>query len=167
MRLLRLGIPFEVVDRQLRLTEDGKLYWKIGDRRGKEAGYGLKLPRAKMPRWRIHICGRVVPRAHLVFCLTRGRWPVMQLDHIDRNCLNDHPANLREVTDCESNRNRSGYSHRKEPLVSGVYYGRTRRTFRARIRVNKKLINIGSFATQELAEQAYQQARRRYFGEFA
>lgn len=167
MKLLRPPLSFDLVARHLRMMDDGRLYWKIGDRRGREAGYPFVGKPNMLPRWRIKVGGRIVPRAHLVFCLTRGRWPMSQIDHIDRNPSNDHPSNLREVTDRESNRNRSGKANRKDGLASGVTYGRTRKTFRARIRVDGQMINLGSFPTEPQASDAYQEARKRYFGEFA
>lgn len=39
--------------------------------------------------------------------------------------------------------------------------------FRARIRVNDKLINLGQFPTVEEASEAYMAAARHHFGDFA
>jgi HNH endonuclease len=51
-----------------------------------------------------------VPQSHVVWFLTRGRWPAegMQIDHIDDDPMNNAPSNLAEVTHAENQFKRRG-----------------------------------------------------------
>lgn len=53
----------------------------------------------------------------IVWCLTRGRWPVKALDHINGKRDDNRPENLREVTNSQNRRN----IWAKSKSASGVY----------------------------------------------
>ena len=77
----------------------------------------------------------------------------MQIDHIDRNGLNNQKSNLRIVTHQQNafNRNAKGYIFRKD-----------RQKFQAQIRLNGKLIYLGDFETELGAHAAYLEAKKIY-----
>jgi hypothetical protein len=87
------------------------------------------------------------------------------IDHIDHNGLNNQKSNLRICT-FENN-----YNARKLTIGSSKYKGVNKRekyiAFRARIRFNKKLIHLGYFKKEIEAAKAYNEAAKKYFGEYA
>ena len=58
---------------------------------------------------RIKIKGKNYKRYHLVWFLCKGEWPTTELDHEDRNSLNDKIDNLREVDHFLQQQNRDDY----------------------------------------------------------
>jgi len=115
--------------------------------------------------WHVSINGRKYKRSHLVYCMTTGRWPQEQIDHIDGNSLNDDPSNLREATHMQNMWNLKRRK-RRLALPMGVKLLASGR-YQARIRVNNKCLALGSFETSEMASAVYQSARKQHFGEFA
>lgn len=87
-----------------------------------------------------------------------------RVDHIDNNGLNCCRDNLRLATHAQNMGNQ-----RKSKNNTTGYKGVTkyRDKYRARIGFQGKDISLGSYPTAELAAVAYDQAAKRYFGEFA
>jgi len=104
-------------------------------------------------------------RAHrVIWAMHYGSWPERDLDHINCNKSDNRIVNLRL---CDNARNqwnvpaRDGSSAHK-----GV--GRHKGKWRARIRVGDgRRIELGAFATEEEAAEAYRSAALAYHGEFA
>lgn len=90
-------------------------------------------------------------------------------DHINRDGLDNRRINLRESTNAENCRNvgltKNNTTGYKGVINRSKYRGR--KIFRARIRVNYELIQIGDYLTAEEAARAYDEAAKKYFGEFA
>lgn len=87
------------------------------------------------------------------------------VDHISHNTLDNRKENLRVCTNAENCRNRKPLPKTYPEGVSKKT-GRSKR-YTARIGVNYKRITLGHFLTIEEASKAYQEAKLRYFGEFA
>lgn len=85
-------------------------------------------------------------------------------DHINGNLLDN--CRLRPVTHLENCRNTATYSMAIAG-AKGVYFGRNSVIPHAKITVNKKKINLGSFNTIREAALAYNAAATHHFGEFA
>lgn len=87
-------------------------------------------------------------------------------DHKDRNKLNNQKENLRFATKSQNSVN----SKLRSTNTTG-YRGLERiaklHKWRVRIRVNYKFIHVGYFLTRENAALAYNEAAKKYFGEFA
>lgn len=87
------------------------------------------------------------------------------VDHINQNKLDNRRDNLRLCSFADNLKNKPKYIN-NESGFKGVNK-RTESAFRARIRVNKELIRLGTFRTAEDAARAYDKAALFYFGAFA
>jgi hypothetical protein len=90
-----------------------------------------------------------------------------EIDHINRNRADCRLENLRLATVAQNQVNNSPKENKSgfRGVVKDNRPGRTR--YRAFIRANKKKIQIGSYKTKEEAAIAYDEAAKRYHGEFA
>lgn len=89
----------------------------------------------------------------------------MDVDHIDRNGLNNCRSNLRLATRSENCRNR-GPNAKNSLGVKGVYQNESGRSWCAKIRVHGKGYHLGSFSTPEAAHEAYARASSAMHGKF-
>lgn len=97
------------------------------------------------------ICSKAFLAHRLVFFLAHGYWPE-NVDHIDGVRTNNSLDNLRAVTrteNCHNRRTAKGYSFHKRQKKWNAY-----------IQVNNKLIQLGSFHTEEAARSAYIEAKK-------
>jgi HNH endonuclease len=88
--------------------------------------------------------------------------PRIKVDHRDGDGLNNQRGNLRIATSQQNSANhrtRSGRFHGVQLHSGGKW--------QAHIRVNRKLIHLGTFTDKVQAARAYDEAAREHFGEFA
>jgi hypothetical protein len=139
----------QLVRDSFELDEDtGKLYWKMvskyhNEKLGKEAGC-IVLSKGQS-RCVIHLRGKHIKRARIVYFLVNGKWPNPLVDHINRDTLDDRPENLREA-DYELN----NHNHSRKNISqfkSGLY----------RVRLGNKYIGSSRDLTE--AESLYDNAR--------
>jgi hypothetical protein len=90
----------------------------------------------------------------------------LPIDHRDHNGLNNQKSNLRIASPAENARH-ARISKRNSSGYKGVCFHKGQQKFNARIRVDRKLIQIGSFDRAVDAASAYNDAALQYFGEFA
>jgi hypothetical protein len=93
-------------------------------------------------------------------------------DHKDQNGLNNQKHNLRPCTRNQNAMNQCPRRGKKYSDYKGVhlkYYISKKKSTKwfSCIRVNNKLIHLGYFFTEIDAAKAYDEAARKYFGEFA
>lgn len=95
------------------LTED---QWKSFNKRkaGKPADSGI-YPTKGYRRVRMKFLRRTLAiSAHrVVFVIHHGHWPQFEIDHINRDRLDNRPANLRDVSHSENIRNRDPYTRQR------------------------------------------------------
>jgi len=88
------------------------------------------------------------------------------VDHKNHNGLDNRKSNLRVCTPAENARNRR-LAKKTASGYKGVRRNGSDNCWQARIRIGKKLRNIGCFATAEEAALAYDAKALELFGEYA
>jgi len=76
------------------------------------------------------------------------------VDHQDRNKQNNHPSNLRIVTNEQNSRNKTKAKNTSSNYV-GVSWYKPLNKWQSHICINKKLINLGYFLSEISAARAY------------
>lgn len=89
-----------------------------------------------------------------------------EVDHINRNSLDNRRENLRLVTLAQNRRNRSKHKLTKSQF-KGIVWDKQQNRWVARIKLNRKFIVLGRFATEIDAAHAYDEGARLYHGDFA
>lgn len=91
--------------------------------------------------------------------------PDEEIDHKDRDRLNNRRTNLRVVTHAQNVCNASRYSNNSSGF-KGVGWHKQRGMWTARIRVRGELLLLGYFDTAQAAAGAYAEASKRHHGEY-
>lgn len=91
----------------------------------------------------------------------RGR----EVDHIDRNRLNNRRTNLRVCNRKENSRNRATRAHSSQ--FCGVCWDKRTKKWAAYIQIDYKTLFLGYFPTELAAAMAYDIAAYDLHGEFA
>lgn len=87
------------------------------------------------------------------------------VDHINKNTLDNRRKNLRVCTQRDNIRASKG-----RPSASGfkgVFWNKILKKWQGKIYVDGKSIHLGVFQNKELGAIAYNNAAKKYFGEFA
>ena len=100
---------------------------------------------------------------HLVIDIPKGFFA----DHINHNGLDNRKANLRLATRTQNIWHRKKFKKPSRSQYKGVDWANDMKRWRARIRVNGKRIYIGSFENEIDAAKAYDNAAKKFHGQFA
>jgi len=88
------------------------------------------------------------------------------VDHIEKPTSNNTVSNLRWAT-VEENRRNSCISKNNTSSYKGVSLDKKTGKYRAQIRINGKGTYLGSFTTALEASEAYKEASKEHYGEYA
>jgi HNH endonuclease/AP2 domain len=100
----------------------------------------------------------------IVWALTHGRKPELQIDHKDQNPTNDKPDNLRLATNVQNQGNSGPPSHNTSG-VKGVRWDKKNQNWKAQISIGNKNQHIGCYPSIALAAEAYRAKAIAHFGE--
>jgi hypothetical protein len=89
-----------------------------------------------------------------------------QIDHKDRNGLNNQRSNLRRATQSQNQMN-AGLRSTNTSGYKGVYFNKNKQAWAASIKYDGQKSHLGYFDTAIKAAQAYDRAAMRLHGEFA
>ena len=141
-----------------------KIRWSVRKRQGRRYGYdAIHDSRIRgTPKHFFINMARLITNAP----------PHLQVDHINRNPLDNCRENLRLVTNSQNQMNSKLSSNNKSGF-KGVYYqyntnpGAKSKRWRAFIQIEEKKSHIGYFRTPEEAARAYDAAAINHYGEYA
>ncbi|MDX9913919.1 MAG: HNH endonuclease [Candidatus Moranbacteria bacterium] len=97
-------------------------------------------------------------------------FPSLQIDHKDRNGLNNQKSNLRLCSHGQNQMNRKSSGRSRYLGVNfnkRIHKGKVYEYIRANIKVGEKILSLGNFPTEEDAAIAYNNAAQKYHREFA
>lgn len=134
-------------------------------------------PPKEHPRMRDYVAGGITTgyvmikidgqkyKAHrLAWLYVHGEWPAGDLDHANGCPLDNRIENLRIATNPQNQANR--FRDRGKELPKGVRRLPSGR-YQARISIDKRQHHLGSFDTEQQALEAYMEAARNHYGQFA
>jgi hypothetical protein len=173
---MQKGLPANEKDAQELLNKmldynptTGVLRWKVERYRkhkGDVAGCIYKTQDKNYWRINVSINYRRYLAHRLIWLMVTGKWPVEELDHMDRDATNNRWDNLREANHQQNGKNRS-LKVTNTTGINGVSFDKKKGNYRARIMVNHKDIYLGNFDTVAEAAAARKVASKRYFGAFS
>ena len=144
---------------------DGFLFWKervaLCLREGSKAG----TKHDKTGYMRIQIKRKQYMVHRVIFLMHHGYMPVM-VDHIDGNNTNNKIENLRGVSASQNSMN----SKIRVTNTSGfknVYWNTHAKRWGVVLKINGKIKNLGYYGDIELADLVAQEARDKYFKQYA
>ena len=135
----------------------GVLTWRIAPNGRIKVGDAIKFTQVYV---NVQLDGQLYKAHRIIWMYAYGEDPGSSLvDHKDQDKTNNRLSNLRLATSAQNQANKR--------QSKGYRYVASRAKWEAFIRVAKKLIFLGRFATEEEARQAYVSAKLHHFGEFA
>lgn len=113
----------------------------------------------------VNALGNLFRRSRIIWKMTTGNDPIIEIDHKNRIPSNDWMDNLRLATRQQNARNWGPKKPRDLPV--GVSWIKDKRKFRASIKVSGRMIFLGYFSLPEEATKARRNAAEKLHGEFA
>lgn len=98
---------------------------------------------------------------HFILSVKKG----FEVDHINRNPLDNRRCNLRYVTTSQNQMNKKMQTNNTSGF-RGVSWNKYHKKWQAMIKINKKHIHIGFYKKIDDAATAYQKRAKELFGEY-
>jgi hypothetical protein len=114
----------------------------------------------------IGIDGDLYLAHRLAWLYVTGQWPILRIDHIDRQKANNRFANLREATAAQNAAN-SGPRSTNRSGFKGVSWDKRNRKWRATITVDGRQRSLGRHVRLEDAVSAYATEAKTVHGAYA
>jgi hypothetical protein len=139
-------------------AETGQFYWR--ERRSPKARVGALAGSVDAYGYRcIKIQGRHYKAHRFAWLFAYGIFPKHQLDHINGDKLDNRLSNLREATNAENHQNlREANKDSSSGLLGACKAGAR---WRAKIVVDGRFIQLGSFGSAREAHSAYLRAKKK------
>ena len=174
-------IPLEYIQSVLKIDSKSNtgLTWKFREAAPKQwntryankpAGYTHSSKNTDRVTWRVDLkYGDKVFKlyAHRIVWLLKKKKidSDLEIDHINRNPLDNRIENLRLETKSRNMQNRKKCS-RNTSGVKGVYWDKFHKKYVAQLRCNRVKICLGHYDTLKEAQKVVVEARKKYHGEF-
>jgi len=155
----------------LRLEKESGLKWRVSRRgtakAGDWAGRTEKIERSGRIHkyWRIKLDGKLYLASRIIYFMYHGVDPYpLEIDHKNRNSLDNTVTNLRLSDDKFQVQNRGMHSSNTSG-VKGVYWDKRASKWRAYITVENKQKHLGLYTTLKEAAEARNAAIKKYWPE--
>lgn len=139
IEILRYDAETGVLERKLKNGE----WRRCGDKPNHSDGRGC-----------VRVYGKTYLTHRLIWLLVYGEWPEYEIDHLDRDPMNNKIENLRAATRIENQHNHGVRKDNSSGYI-GVYFFKRDNNYRAQIALNGKRIHLGYYPTAEEAFLAY------------
>lgn len=93
--------------------------------------------------------------------------PKTHVDHIDSDGLNNQRTNIRLASNAQNQHNARVARKNNTSGFKGVYWNRIGRTWKAQIKIQRRMTHLGTFRDKLEAARAYDAAAIKHFGAFA
>ena len=138
--------------------QDGSLFWRKSRKNWIKPGQAAGSPSSN-GYINVRVDGRMMKAHRVIYAYHHGYYPEF-VDHINGVRTDNRIENLRPCTRTQNGQNQKGRTEKRNTFVKKGRYG-------VSLKVNGKQIHIGYFGSQAEASTAAEQARQKYFGEFA
>lgn len=140
------------------------------DKNCKEKGKALfdkdDLPKIIQYKWHLLSCGYAAVKTNgkilLMHHLIMGKKQNLEIDHINRNKLDNRKINLRFVSHFINTRNHGLPRHNTSGYV-GIYFDKRRNNWYSRFIFKNKIFNLGHFKKQSEAIKVRKKAESRIY----
>lgn len=143
----------------------GALWWRVGRRCRGAPVAGVPAGHLHTPSgyWVIRVVGEQLRAHRIAWAITHGRWPVNQLDHIDRDRTNNRLSNLREVTPAENQQNMAAEKSSVTGVIGIGFSPGRQNPWLASIVLDSKRKFLGNFPDPQSAIEARVSAEKSMF----